>query len=77
MMSVPDFCKRFNPVSHRPLIKKLRKIGLDDYLLQSYLINTTKVVVADGECSEELSVMSGVPQGSVLGLLLDLPCLYK
>ena len=67
-----DIRKAFDSVPHRSLMNKLRDIGLDDYLLRwlhTYLLN---IVVVDGESSEELSVLSGVPQGPVLGPLLFL-----
>ena len=53
----------------------MRKIGLHDHLLSwlhSYLSNRSQIVAVDGESSDELSVLSGVPQGSVLGPLLFL-----
>ena len=56
-------------------MEKMRKIGLHDHLLSwlhSYLSNRSQVVAVDGESSDELSVLSGVPQGSVLGPLLFL-----
>ena len=68
-----DIRKAFDSVPHRTLLERLRSIGLDDYLLQwlhSYLTSRKQTVVVYGESSGELSVLSGVPQGSFLGPLL-------
>ena len=56
-----------------PLLCKLIEIGIDPYLIRwihSYLEERSQFVSVDGYISNKLSVLSGVPQGSVLGLLL-------
>ena len=57
------------------LIQKLGKFGIKGPLLQwftSYLDGRLQRVVIDGKASEWLKVTSGVPQGSIIGLLLFL-----
>ena len=54
-------------------MKKLQDIGLSANLLSwllDYLTQRKQQVVVDGATSNQVSVVSGVPQGSVLGLLL-------
>ena len=68
-----DVCKAFDRVPHLPLLDQLKEINLDPYLLRwtsNYLSNRSQFVTVEGETSGKLSVVSGVPQGSVLGPLL-------
>ena len=70
-----DLRKAFDSVPHLPLLHKLKDIGLNQHTLQwiaSYLFNRQQYVVMDGASSGPTSVLSGVPQGSVLEPLLFL-----
>ena len=66
--------KAFDSVPHAPLMKKLQDIGLSANLLSwlfDYLTQRKQQVVVDEATSNQVSVVSRVPQGSVLGLLLS------
>lgn len=70
-----DFAKAFDKVDHKILLRKLSLMGVGGGLLdwiQSFLTNRRQAVAVDGCCSPESTVVSGVPQGSVLGPLLFL-----
>lgn len=65
-----DFAKAFDKVSHPLLIYKLKKYGISGKLLNwivAFLTNRRQRVVLGDTASDWLPVLSGVPQGSVLG----------
>ena len=67
-----DLRKAFDSIPHRLLVDKLTSLGLDAHInswITSYLTNRKQHVVVGGESSQDALVLSGVPQGSVLGPL--------
>ena len=70
-----DLSKAFDTIDHKILLKKLQHYGVrgNAYsLLESYLSNRIQYIHALKTNSETLTVIYGVPQGSVLGPLLFL-----
>lgn len=68
-----DFAKAFESVVHQKLLTKLEHYGFTGPLLkwiEDFLINRTHHVVVGSNTSHNRRVVSGVPQGSVLGPLL-------
>jgi hypothetical protein len=70
-----DFAKAFDMVSHAGLLVKLKSFGFDDQLIKwmkSYLSGRRQRVVLGDIVSSWKDVLSGIPQGSILGPLLFL-----
>ncbi|CAM4575965.1 unnamed protein product [Caretta caretta] len=68
-----DFSKAFDMVSHNILASKLKKYGLDEWTIrwtESWLDHRAQQVMINGSMSSWQSVSRGVPQGSVLGVVL-------
>ena len=70
-----DFAKAFDSIVPSKLLFKLEQYGISGQLLKwlsGFLTNRTQRVIIDYCFSSECAVISGVPQGSVLGPILFL-----
>ena len=64
-----DVRKAFDSLNHRILLSKLKKLALENNIIKwfnSYL-DRKQILRYQGRSSNELTVISGIPQGSILG----------
>ena len=72
-----DFSAAFDRVNHQGILYTLRSVGSGGSVLSiltQFLSNRSQHVIVDGCRRKLVDVVSGVPQGSVLGPLLFLLC---
>ena len=70
-----DFSAAFDRVNHLGILYELCSVGFGGSVLSiltQFLSNRSQHVMVDGYRSKLVNVVSGVPQGSVLGTLLFL-----
>jgi hypothetical protein len=69
-MAILDFSKAFDTVPHKKMLHKLDQYGIREPVhrwLTNFLTKRKTRVTLEGESSQQVTVDSGVPQGTVLG----------
>jgi hypothetical protein len=72
-VAILDFSKAFDTVPHNKLLHKLHQYGIKGKIhkwLTNFLTARSMRTIVEGEKSNEITVDSGVPQGTVLGPIL-------
>ena len=70
-----DFNAAFDRVNHQGILYRFSSVSIGGpvlCVLTQFTSNRSQYVLVDGCCSKLVNVVSGVPQGSVLGTLLFL-----
>lgn len=68
-----DYSKAFDTINHELLCAKLKFYGFDEpalFLIWNYFLRRSQKILNNGAYSSSLDILSGVPQGSILGPLL-------
>ena len=68
-----DFVKAFDKMDHSVLLHKLRNLGITGKMrawIHNFLTDRSQIVLANGKHSLPSKVVSGIPQGSLLFIIL-------